>query len=1026
MAQDQDREPVDGVTLGPADQDSLQTTGCASVSDDAPEATDGVIKQAGRYELREEISRGGMGAVHVALDRTLGRQVAVKLLLSRFEASSAVARRFVDEAHIAGQLQHPGIPPIHDLGTLPDGRPFLAMKLIKGRTLDELLHERTDPGTDRGRFIAVLEQVCQAVAYAHARRVIHRDLKPQNIMVGAFGEVQVMDWGLAKVLGETRTARVPTDSDLRVATEILSARDTDGSETQSGSVLGTPAYMAPEQAVGAIEQVDERSDVFGLGGVLAVILTGRPPYMSDSAESTRVLAARGKVEECFARLETCGAEPDLVELCKRCLSPEREDRPASAGEVAAAVANLRAESEERARQAELDRVRAEGDRARAEVEARAQRQKRRTQLAVALGIFGLMIVGGGAWLAVRSQAEGRRADADRVASVALGRADQLAAQAGTIDASAPAAADAVARLWEQAEAAIAQSDGAITRVGDAGLAARLREKGASVRSGLARARRDAALLAALEAADGADTGTIGGYSDRRASIRAYRSAFEAAGLPAGGDAATLAAAVVAERPGTRAALLRALERWAVFLQYPPDPDANRVSATIDLADPDPIPKEIRATVAGGDTQALAKLADRLGNDDLPPASAVLLGTALDEKGLVQKAVGILRSARDRAPSDLWLLACLSQCLRIGHPNDPVAIEESVGCARTLAAVNPTNAFSHYVLGQALHFGKNDPASAEPHYRKTLELNPGFAHCMINLGSIRSARGDLAGAEQWYRKAAETDPQFAVAHSSLANIWEKRGNLAGAEAEYRKLVTLEPKSSFYHNHLGWTLQLQGDLAGAEAEYREAIALDPSNRYPRENLAVVQRIAPLLSRLDDVLAGRTVPASPVEAANFALLCAQPFRRQYAAAARLYGQAFADDPKLPQDLANNPPLSHHYYAACCAAIAGSGQGFDAPADPAARAALRGQALAWLRAGLALRRKQAASDNSTDRAKAAQALDDWLTDSEDFGIRPGGVPRDLPAAEQTGWESLWSDVRATLANAQKPVPPTPTTTKP
>jgi serine/threonine protein kinase len=209
MPRDLERDPVNDDTLGPADQDSPETTGGSSVSDITPTTPDGSVEPMGRYELREEIARGGMGAVYVAIDRTLGRQVAVKLLQSRFDAGSAVARRFVDEAHIAGQLQHPGIPPIHDLGTLPDGRPFLAMKLIKGQTLDDLLDERTDPGADRGRFIAVFEQVCQAVAYAHARRVIHRDLKPQNIMVGAFGEVQVMDWGLAKVLGETKTRRAP-------------------------------------------------------------------------------------------------------------------------------------------------------------------------------------------------------------------------------------------------------------------------------------------------------------------------------------------------------------------------------------------------------------------------------------------------------------------------------------------------------------------------------------------------------------------------------------------------------------------------------------------------------------------------------------------------------------------------------------------------------------------------------------------------------------------------------------------------
>jgi Flp pilus assembly protein TadD len=584
----------------------------------------------------------------------------------------------------------------------------------------------------------------------------------------------------------------------------------------------------------------------------------------------------------------------------------------------------------------------------------------------------------------------------------------------------------------------------------------VRDKAAAVRSGLASARRDAALLGALEAAEGADSGTVGGYADRRASVRAYRSAFEAAGLPAAGDAAALSAAVGAERPGLREALLRALDRWTAFLQSPPDPDADRVRATADLVDPDPIRKEIRATVVKGDSQALARLAQRLDDTHLSPTSAVMLGEALLANALYQEAVRILRPARDRAPSNIWLLMALPSSLWIASPNDPVVIEESVGCARTLVALHPENARSHYVLGVALDIWKKDPASAEPHYLKTLELNPRFTFCMINLGWIREQTGALTGAEHWYRKAAETDPQFAKAHIKLGSLLRTRGdlaeyrtaialdpkssrihndlgqtlqlkgNLAGAEAEYRTAIALDPKSSGSHNGLGWTLQLKGDLAGAEAEYRMAIALDPSNRYPRENLAVVQRIAPLLPRLDDVLAGRTAPASPAEAANFALLCAQRFRRNYVVAARLYDRAFADDPELPNDLANNPPATHLYYAACCAVLAGSGQGSDALADPARRAVLRGQALAWLRAGLVQRGTQAASDNVADRKKAADALDDWLTDGEHYGVGPGGFPKDLPAAERPDWESLWSDIRATLAAAQKPFSPAPVTTKP
>ena len=165
----------------------------------------------GRYTLNAEIARGGMGVVYRATDTAFGREVAIKVLQEKYDPTSGAGRRFAEEARILGLLQHPAIPPVHDLGMLPDGRPFLAMKLIKGQTLDELLKGRADLAADRGCFVAAFEAVCQAVAYAHAHKVIHRDLKPANIMVGSFGEVQVMDLGLAKVLasGGRRAGSTP-------------------------------------------------------------------------------------------------------------------------------------------------------------------------------------------------------------------------------------------------------------------------------------------------------------------------------------------------------------------------------------------------------------------------------------------------------------------------------------------------------------------------------------------------------------------------------------------------------------------------------------------------------------------------------------------------------------------------------------------------------------------------------------------------------------------------------------------------
>jgi serine/threonine-protein kinase len=222
-------------------------------------------------------------------------------LLESNQGHPEVVRRFIEEAQIGGQLQHPGIVPVYELGAFADRRPYFAMKLVKGQTLSSLLAKRTatpsllplgegarradeglaragepapsprpSPGgrggrtSDLPRFLAIFEQVCQTVAYAHARGVIHRDLKPSNVMVGAFGEVQVMDWGLAKVLPRDGADDEPTPPDVPEAavTTVRSGSGTDASHL--GSILGTPSYMAPEQARGELDLVDERADVLVL------------------------------------------------------------------------------------------------------------------------------------------------------------------------------------------------------------------------------------------------------------------------------------------------------------------------------------------------------------------------------------------------------------------------------------------------------------------------------------------------------------------------------------------------------------------------------------------------------------------------------------------------------------------------------------------------------------------------------------------------------------------------------------------
>jgi serine/threonine-protein kinase len=218
-------------TLPPATATPLSVGGeTRDYSDPGGETGPEVVPAAaGRFELRGEIGRGGMGAVFRARDPGLNRDLAIKVLLEKFAGRPDVVRRFVEEAQVGGQLQHPGVVPVYELGRFADGRPFFAMKLVKGRTLDDLLAERPGPAHDLPRFLQIFEQVCQAVAYAHSHNVIHRDLKPANVMVGAFGEVQVMDWGLAKVLASR--GREPPESPEGTAptlTEIATARSGEG------------------------------------------------------------------------------------------------------------------------------------------------------------------------------------------------------------------------------------------------------------------------------------------------------------------------------------------------------------------------------------------------------------------------------------------------------------------------------------------------------------------------------------------------------------------------------------------------------------------------------------------------------------------------------------------------------------------------------------------------------------------------------------------------------------------------------
>ncbi len=289
---------------------------------------------AGKFAIIEELNRGGMGVVLRGRDRGLHREVAIKVI--RDQDSPHQRGRFLKEAQITGQLEHPNIVPVHEFGVDASGRMFFAMKLVRGRNLAEVIEQhRSQPAAAAQEYplvkmVGILVQVCNAIAFAHSRGVTHRDLKPGNIMLGDFGEVMLMDWGLAKV-GEPAAAgtRSELGSPCVSAEEEMGAMRSAAGRfdiTVDGAVIGTPAYMSPEQASGQISKMDNRSDVYALGAILYEILTLHPPISGSDLKDVLRKAMLGNIEPPARRAPARLVPKDLAAIAMKALAADPQDR----------------------------------------------------------------------------------------------------------------------------------------------------------------------------------------------------------------------------------------------------------------------------------------------------------------------------------------------------------------------------------------------------------------------------------------------------------------------------------------------------------------------------------------------------------------------------------------------------------------------------------------------------------------------------------------------------------------------------
>lgn len=727
----------------------------------------------GRYVIIGEIARGGMGVVYQARDLDLGREVALKLLREERRDHAEILERFVEEAQISGQLQHPGIVPIYEMGLDASHRPWFAMELIRGRTLQRMLSEAGDAADERPGWLEIFEQVCRTLAYAHARQVIHRDLKPANVMVGAFGEVQVVDWGFAKVLARGGMA----DEIAAAARSTETAPETfrsgpDSSLSIAGSVVGTPSYMAPEQARGAHAEIDERADVFSLGAILCEILTGEPPYRRQPGSSILEQASEASLDDALERLEGVHDEPDLAALARRCMATEPGNRPATAEEVVEAIAAWRVQRAARERASREEAVAAR-ERVRSERKAR--------RLTLALGSVLVLVVAG--------------------AGIAL-HLGQLAEVERTREQDAR-----IEGLFDSARLALADRDLEGAR-SDLERAAALIEAGPvsphlpTVRAGLARTLEDA-LTARREAVEAGSVAMAAEQRDRRLrdqleealdgsltgeTAGTIAAAFAEYGIDFDGKPSTIAESIRARGDAAlREDVVRALDTWAGLVNYRRGRSSEPIRHLLLIAndlDEDPWRQELRDATFAKDRERLVELAEEVDPTRTGRESIRFLVDALRTADEDTLALSVLRNAVKVHVDD----AVLHQRLGATLVDDEEALEEAHRHVAMALALEPEDADNHRLLYRVL-LKREGPEAALARLQVSRISLPESRRLSLEVARHQRQHGDLelALSELEILLASDTRDRWAL--RELALVHEARGDSEALSATNRRLREL---------------------------------------------------------------------------------------------------------------------------------------------------------------------------------------------------------------------------------------------